>query len=665
MFATLLLATALTIQDYATMPTISSPMIAPDGKRIAYVLTRADMERSVYNSDVWLIGADGTNDIQLTHSTGTDNHPRWSPDGSKIAFLSDRDGGRNAIWVIPANGGESEKLTNEKGGIADFEWSPDGMTIAFAMRDAPPTEKEDFRVVGADGRPSNVYLLDLASRNVTRLTRSGEFSFTNLSWSPDGAIIAAERQPVGGIQDFQNADIALISRSGEVRMLVSWPGSDRNPTFSPDGKSIAFLSTRGVADWLREEQIHVVPVSGGPPRLVAPDYNRTPDQVRWLDSQTIWFDGPATPTAQIWRVGADGSGFHHFSRVDGAISGLDVRSGLAAFVMQSLTTPPELYVSTTTAFNPRQLTHHNDAFRDRQLGETRVIRWKNPKDGLEIEGLLTLPIGYTAGKRYPLLTIVHGGPASRFDETFIGYLGYLYPVHVFAEQGFAVLRPNPRGTGGYGERFRAANRNDWGGSDWVDINAGIDKLIAEGIADPDRLGLMGWSYGGFMAAWAEGHSDRLKAISIGAPVVDLLSFHGTTDIRAFIPSYFHGSTDLLREHSPLWHLKPTKARVLIQHGDADDRVPLSQGTMLYRALQEMGVDVTMVIYPRSPHVPREPKQRIDVMRRNLELFMTILGQSGAPSPSGEGGPKGRVRGRAPHPPLRGTFSQGRRQSLSL
>src|SRR5207245_8674045 len=175
-------------------------------------------------------------------------------------------------------------------------------------------------------------------------------------------------------------------------------------------------------------------------------------------------------------------------------------------------------------------------------------------------------------------------------------------------------------------KFREANRNDWGGMDWLDINAGIDKVIADGIADPDRLGLMGWSYGGFMASWAEGHSDRLKAISIGAPVVDLLSFHGTTDIRAFIPSYFRTesnatvslqsddttlmamlraplSLDLLREHSPLWHLKPTGSRVLIQQGDADDRVPLSQGTMLYRRLQEMGVDVSMVIYPRSPHVP--------------------------------------------------------------
>jgi dipeptidyl aminopeptidase/acylaminoacyl peptidase len=650
MLTTLLLAaTVMTVEDYATMPTISSPLFSPDGKRIAYVLTRADMERSVYDSDVWVVGSDGANDIRLTHSSGNDNHPRWSPDGSTIAFLSDRDSGRAAIWLINANAGEAERLTNEKSTIADFEWSPDGKTIAFTMRDPPAAEREDFRVVGTDTRPPHLYVIDVASGAVTRLTR-GTFSISNPSWSPDGSMIAVQRQS-GGIADLQKGDIALVSRSGEIRMLVSWPGEDRNPQFSPDGKSIAFLSTGGIADWLREAQVYVVPVAGGTPRLVSRDYDRTPDQIIWSDARTIWMRGALNTTSQIFRVGTDGSGFRNLSQINGAINGLHLRNGSAAFVMQSLTAPPELFVSDVGKFSPHQLTHHNDSDRNHQLGETRLIRWKNPKDGLEIEGLLTLPIGYESGKRYPLLTFVHGGPASRFDQAFIGYLGFLYPVHVLAARGFAVLRPNPRGTGGYGEKFRQANRNDWGGMDWADINAGIDQLIADGIADPDRLGLMGWSYGGFMASWAEGHSDRFKAISIGAPVVDLLSFHGTTDIRAFIPSYFRTpaespataptetddatlmamrraplSRDLLRERSPLWHVKPSSARVLIQHGDADDRVPLSQGTMLYRILQELGVDVSMVIYPRAPHVPREPKQLIDVMRRNVELFTSVLGE---------------------------------------
>jgi dipeptidyl aminopeptidase/acylaminoacyl peptidase len=616
MLATLLLASALTIQDYATMPLNSSPMISPDGKRIVYVLSRADLERSVYDTDLWLIGVDGSNDTRLTHSLSTNNHPRWSPDGSRIAFLSDRDGARNAIWIIGPNGGEAEKLTTEKSPISGFEWSPDGKVIAFTMREPPPAEKEDSRVVGDDPRPPHLYLLNVESRTVSRLTR-GPFSVTNPSWSPDGSLIAVEYLKNGTL-DGERHHIAVVSRAGgEIREVVT-SGLNRHPIFSPDGKSIAFLGSGGIDDWLRDQQIYVVPVEGGTPRIVSRDYGRTPEQILWSDAQTIWFDGPWNTTSQIFRVGADGTGFSNVSHFDGLISGLNVRNGVSAFVMQSLTAPPELFVSPM-----KQLTHHNDALRNRDLGETRLIRWKNPKDGLEIEGLLTLPIGYQPGKRYPMLTFVHGGPASHHDQGFFGYLGPIYAPQVFADKGFVILRPNPRGTGGYGEKFLEANRNDWGGGDWDDINAGIDKVIADGIADPNRLGLMGWSYGGFMAAWAEGHSDRLKAISIGAPVVDLLSFHGTTDIRGYIPSYFHGSPDLLREHSPLWHLKPTNARILIQHGDADDRVPLSQGTMLYRMLQEMGVDVTMVVYPRSPHVPREPRERIDVMRRNVEFFLPL------------------------------------------
>jgi len=309
--------------------------------------------------------------------------------------------------------------------------------------------------------------------------------------------------------------------------------------------------------------------------------------------------------------------------VNGVISAsdVDVKHDRVAFIYESVSEPPELFISPLGKFAPQRLTNINASYRDRAIGETRLIHWKNPKDGQQIEGLLTLPVGYTAGKKVPLLTFVHGGPASRFDQGFLGYLSSIYPIQVFAANGFAVLRPNPRGTGGYGEKFRAANRNDWGGMDWIDINAGIDKLISDKIADPDHLGLMGWSYGGFIASWAAGHSDRFKAISIGAPVVDLLSFHGTTDIRDFIPAYFPPmSLDALRAHSPLWHLRKTKTPILIQHGESDERVPASQGTMLYRALQELGANVTMVTYPRTPHTPREPKLRLDSARRNVEFM---------------------------------------------
>lgn len=634
MLAALLLASTLTITDYATMPNVTAPRWSPDGKRIAYVVTKADLERSAYDSDVWVIDADGKHDRQLTRARGADFRPRWSPDGKRLAFVSDRDG-KNALWLIDPDGGEARKLADPPTPVRDFDWSPDGKLIAFTRIDEltpeeekRAKEKDDARVIGEGRKFVHLYLADAATGETRRLTK-GDFSIWTFDWSPDGKRIAFDRGPGLGLDDMFRSDIYTVTiDGGELRPLTQRRGFERGPSYSPDGKWLAFTTSDGVHDWLIEHDVHVMPAGGGPSRSVSKEWGRTPDAIFW-DGGTLYVEGPHDTTTQLYRVNPDGSGWTNTTSVDGTVGDSHVLNKRVAYVYQSVTAPPELFV------DGKQLTHHNDAYRSRQLGETRLVRWKNPKDNLEIEGLLTLPVGYQGGK-VPMLTFVHGGPASRFDQGYLGYLGWLYAPQVMAANGFAVLRPNPRGTGGYGAAFRRANRNDWGGMDWIDVNAGIDKLVADGIADPNRLGLMGWSYGGFLASWAIGHGDRFKAISIGAPVVDLLSFHGTTDIRDFIPHYFderdtpdtsldelrHAplSLELLRAHSPLWHLKKTSAKVLIQHGDADDRVPLSQGTMLYRILEELGVDVRMVVYPRQPHVPREPRLRMDVMRRNVEFF---------------------------------------------
>jgi dipeptidyl aminopeptidase/acylaminoacyl peptidase len=686
------------------MPTLATPRWSPDGRRIAYVLTKADLERSAYDADVWVVDADGRNDRQLTRTKASDTRPRWSPDGKSIAFLSDRDG-RTTIWLIPADGGEARKLVDPPTAIRDYEWSPDGAMLAFTRHDEPTPEeekrvkeKDDARVVGEDRRFWHLHVANVDNGATRRLT-SGASSVFGYGWSPDSGRIAYSRGPGPSLDDQYRTNLFEVNvKSAESRSLIARPGLENEPRYSPDGKWLAFTSQNGTHGWLVEHEVHVMPATGGASRNVSAAYGRTPDAIEWSDdSRSVFIEGPWNTTTQLFRVNVDGSGWTDTTAVNGDVEGPDVHGERAVFVYQSMAEPPELHVSVVGSrpalsgaegsvvrrSSPRRkradnrqppiangsqpsprrkrtdnrqpptdnsfhrITSHNTAYGNRTLGETRLIRWKNPKDGLEIEGLLTLPIGYRGG-RVPLLTFVHGGPASRFDQTFLGYHGMTYAPQVLAQNGIAVLRPNPRGSGGYGGAFRAGNLNDWGGMDWLDINAGIDQLIADGIADPERLGMSGWSYGGFIAAWAIGHSDRLKAISIGAGVTDLLSFHGTADIRDFIPHYFEQretpdpaldemrhaplSLELLRAHSPLWTLKKTRAKVLIQHGELDDRVPLSQGTMLYRMLDELGVDVQMVIYPRTSHAPREPKLRMDIMRRNVQFFTSNLVGSSRPAP---------------------------------
>lgn len=638
MLLPLLLAATLTIEDHATMPRIETPRWSPDGTRVAYVLTKADLGRNVYDSDVWVVDADGRNDRQLTRGSGADIQPRWSPDGKRIAFLSDRSG-RPSIHVIDVDGGEAAQLTREPAPIRELAWSPDGTAIAFTRIDAATPEDDGPRAAGERTRHVHLYSVRVESGKVHALT-SGDFTVFGFSWAPDGSSIAFDRGSAPGLDGLYDADIYSISCDGTMKPLVVRPSIDRGPVYSPDGKSIAFTSGGGNPDWIVEHDVHVVPADGGATRMISGGFGRTAESLAWSkDSRAVYIEGPWNTTTQIFRLTLDdeagGSALNcePHTRCDGVVRDVDMNADRAAYVFESLTEPPELYV------DRRRITRHNDALRERQLGETRVIRWKNPKDGLEIEGLLTLPIDHVKGTRVPLLTFAHGGPASRFDQSFLGYLGPTYAPNTLAALGYAVLRPNPRGSDGYGVAFRRANRNDWGGMDWLDVNAGIDKVIADGIADPKRLGFMGWSYGGFLGAWALAHSERFLAVSIGAPMTDLLTMQATSDTHGYVPAYFPGMPlERIQARSPAWQLrKKPNAKILIQQGESDERVPISQGTLFYQRLRDLGADVTMVVYPRMGHGTRDIKVRMDIMRRNVELFRSAIPvtRSEVPTPEGQ------------------------------
>jgi dipeptidyl aminopeptidase/acylaminoacyl peptidase len=254
------------------------------------------------------------------------------------------------------------------------------------------------------------------------------------------------------------------------------------------------------------------------------------------------------------------------------------------------------------------------------LGKTEPFRWAS-KDGREIEGLLTYPVGYQPGVKVPLILNIHGGPAGSFNQQFIGRAG-LYPIAVFAAKGYAVLRPNPRGSSGYGKPFRESNYKDWGGADYLDDQTGVDALIAKGIVDPNRMAVMGWSYGGYMTSWTIGHTNRFKAAAVGAGVTNLVSFTGTTDIADFLPDYFSGEywqqADLYRERSPITYAGKITTPTLVLHGEADERVPTTQGIEFYHAVKRTGTPAKMVTYPRQPHGPHEPKFVLDIMQRHVD-----------------------------------------------
>jgi dipeptidyl aminopeptidase/acylaminoacyl peptidase len=627
----------LTVDDLFQFKNLTATLLSPDGKSTLFMILRTDIDQNKRWVNLWI--ADGNGGTrQLTSGQQIDENPRWSADSQWLAFKSDRerkpeDAGRHQVWLVPANGGEATQLSHDKFDVRTLEWAADGKHIAvISGQDLTSEEQKKYwngnapDVVGISEDEYGIYLIRVPDGKAELIYKS-ERPITSFAYSPKGDEIAFSdqenwREAEGHFHSFVKI-VNLATK--QVRVLSGGALSSSGGLFSPDGKWIAFQGGPQ-KNWIANHSVYVVPVGGGQPWLMTGDFDEDVRQYAWAkDSSRIYFTGAKGMDVDLFSATLQGKVSPVYI-ARGITSSISVQGEQVAFIHESPSEMPNVYLlplSGAGTGSAKKITDINPKAREFAIGRVETLRWKSKKDGLEVEGQLMTPPDYQKGRPYPLLVVLHGGPNGQSSNN-LNFSVEVYPLQVFAAEGYVVFLPNPRGSNGYGSKFRAMAVKDWGGGDYQDVQSGVDELIAKGIADKNRMGIMGWSYGGFLTAWTISHSNRFRAASIGAGPVDLFTMYGATDIPEFMETYFGGSPwsaqRVYFEHSPMTYAKNIKTPTMIQHGGDDGRVPIAVSYELYRALKESGQECVMIRYPNSWHNLGSAKQVREAFTRNLEWF---------------------------------------------
>ena len=623
--------------------TVTAPVPSPDGRLTVWTETHPvmDGEKSESLTQVFLAHSDGSGRVQLTRGEKSSNAPAFATDSASVFFASDRSGKRN-LYRIAIDGGEAEQITNWSGTLGTYAVSPNGKWIAFTARESDTADdfakraKLDFRVLDENPRNQSLWLApvepDAHGKRPVKQVAAGSYHIGAFDWSPDSRRIAYEARPTPDADDGRKSDIYEVEvETGAIRPLAATAAAESQPKYSPDGRYLAYVRSNQSAKRIDGSRIVLLTLADSKGRDLPVSPDESPTLAGWAGNRMIFSEGRGTRSV-LYAMPVDGMPsaiFQPPSGTFGAAVTLNRAGTHAGMAIQSTVEPVEAYVTEVSAIKPVRVSAANVDLPKQPVGETKVIRWKSSKDGAEIEGLLTLPVNYQPGKQVPLILNIHGGPAGAFAETFIGASG-LYPIASFAARGWAVLRANPRGSTNYGLPFRSSNVDDWGGGDYADLMSGVDAAIQMGFADPNRLAVMGWSYGGYMTNWVVSQTNRFKCAATGAGLSNLISMWGTNDIPSTLDDYFEGTwyeqPERYIKMSPLAHIGNAKTPTLILHGEADIRVPTSQGYEMYNALKRLGVPTEMVVYPRTPHGPQEPKFVLDIMHRHIDWVAKYLGE---------------------------------------
>lgn len=650
----------LTLRDLARLRDVADPQLAPDGAWVAYTVTRPDTVADKRDADVWMARTDGSQNLRITTSPANETKPRFSPDGKYLSFVSSRgeaEGADAQLWLLNRAGGEAEKVTKLRGSVSDYVWAPDGQRLALIIRDADPDSLTAAQKVKKKTAPpividrfqfkqdvdgylnqqrQHLYVFEVATRKLVNLT-PGLYDEHLPAWSPDGKqlVFSSKRGPDPDRHD--NYDLFLIEAQAgaTARPLLSTgvpesaPGYGSRPAWSPDGRQIAFVQG-GPKEQLvyALHQLMVVPVGGGPARALTAGLDRNTTKPQWApDGQSLYFLLEDDRAESLMRVPAAGG------KVEKVLGGARevndfalARNGELAVLSSQPQQPAEIFaLGKKGALRP--LSRQNDAWlKGVTLGVVEAMQAKS-KDGTLVSGFTIKPVGYQPGRKYPTLLRIHGGPVAQFSY------GFSFEWQYFAANGYAVVVANPRGSSGRGQAYSQAIYADWGNKDTDDVLAVVDYAVAQGLADPDRLGVGGWSYGGIMTDQVIARDQRFKAAVSGASIANVLAGYGTDqyirDYETELGTPWKNPEVYLRVSYPFFHADRIKTPTLFVCGEKDFNVPLLNTEQMYQALKSLNVPTQLVIYPGQFHGVTTPSYVKDRYDRYLTWYNKYLLPKGA------------------------------------
>ena len=641
----------LELDDLYRLRSVSDPALSPDGAWVAYTVSTADTAMDRANKDVWMTSWDGARSVRLTSSKASEHAPRWSPDGRYLAFLSDRDDAHEVdqVWLLNRTGGEAERITDLAGGVSDYAWAPNSKRLAIIASDPDPDSaatnpdtsrqktpqpivldrfqfKED-ETGYLDTRRDHLYLFDLASRKGEILT-PGDYNELDPAWSPDGRAIAfvSKRRPEFDRTD--NWDLYVVDAlpGAAPRQLTTFEGPDmdpdwggRAPAWSPDGKYLAYVQGGPLKlIYYAGQKIATIPVAGGPARVLTAALDRNVLSPTWSpDGSSILFLLEDDRVTSLARVPAGGGPVESLTKGRRFVSDVTVgRDGKIAVVASTPAAPAEVFAAGSGELRP--LSRQNDQWlAGIRLAPVEEISFKS-RDGTPLSGFLVRPVDYRSGTRVPTVLRIHGGPVYQFSNEFD------FEWQILAADGFAVVAANPRGSSGRGEKFSLAIWADWGNKDAQDVLAAVDFAVGQGIADPARLGVGGWSYGGILTNQVIARDHRFKAAISGAGQSNALAGYGTDqyvrEYEAELGKPWTNPDVWMRVSYPFFHADRIVSPTLFLCGDKDFNVPLLNSEQMYQALKSLGRETQLVIYPGEYHEIRKPSYQRDRLKRYLDWY---------------------------------------------